>query len=144
VLRIERKRGGEARKGIAAKRDREWTRIGNANGRELIRLRKAFGATGSEENLTQADFLRRPMGPQLWRTSRPIFPLATSDKSRLGPVRRPPEGNAPRASFHHSTRLTLACIELAEMLTACPFDALNACSGQAFHPSVLCGLGRRS
>jgi hypothetical protein len=25
-----------------------------------------------------------PTAPQLWRTSRPIFPLATSDKSRLG------------------------------------------------------------
>src|SRR5215469_9445864 len=31
----------------------------------------------------------------------------------------------------------LACIELIEMLRAGPFDALNACSGQAFHFSLL-------
>jgi hypothetical protein len=39
-----------------------------------------------------------------------------------------------------STRLMLACIELAEMLRAGMFDALNACSGQAFHPLPFASL----
>jgi hypothetical protein len=49
----------------------------------------SYGATSRRMNADkisrQADFLRRPAAPQLWRTSRPISPFSYVGQGRKGP-----------------------------------------------------------